>query len=205
VPERTGHELQAGEENPKEVCQNWSADTRNPANDSIAAGGDDNQVTDFSSSNRHHRGVRERTRVRENQYYNSSWGENNPSFNANALFGGAMVGTYPQQGKYAGRDGLPRNSRREVIECPHMGVSSCLSAIFAAETSCNPTLHHRGHGYGLCAIENDGRRKRFGAACDDIRSTSGQITCCQAILDQQGSKYFGGRTKRIAGVVCGWR
>jgi len=184
--------------NINEICEDWDAKgARKPANE--LADGD----TDFSSSNRHHhRGVGARSRVAEKDYSNSWWGgQSNPNYDANSLVGGSATGSF---GKRRGsRDGLPRNERREVVACPGLGVSGCMSAIIAAESSCDTTVPHRGHGIGLCAIENDKRRFRFGSACNDISSTQGQINCCNAIYAQQGMKYFGGRTRRIARAACG--
>jgi hypothetical protein len=187
----------------KQVCESWQGDgTRKPASDEVADSDEEfTKDTEFSSR-RHHRGVHSRTRVSREQYSNSNWDFRDPRFENNYVFNGGMFGT---QEKYKGRDGLPRNSRREVIGCPHLGLSSCLSAIFAAETSCQLNVHHGHHGFGPCAIEDDARRHRFGPACDEIHSMSGQATCCNQILATAGKRYFGARTKRIAGSACGWR
>lgn len=189
----------------KEVCESWEG-ARKPANE-LAESDED---TDFSSSNRrrHHRGVRARHRVHGNDYYNSSFRETNPSYDTDSFFSGSLVGSYPQQrGDYIGRDGLPRNGRREVNRCPGLeraGVSSCMSAIMAAESSCSTTVHHSGHGIGLCAINNDGKRFQYGREeCSDIRSTQGQIRCCNAIYAKVGMRYFAARTRRIARAACG--
>lgn len=186
----------------KSVCQNWKDQS------TVEASSD--QITEFSSRGRHHHHHHSsRLRVSAQEYYGSTFGQ--PNFfgdNSNSFFSGGMVGVPQRRSRYRGvsSDGLPRNERREVVRCPHLesaGLSPCLSAIIAAESSCSTGVRHAGHGIGLCAIENDGRRHRFGAGCADIGSTSGQIRCCEAIYAQVGMAYFGGRTRRIAREACG--
>jgi hypothetical protein len=185
----------------KETCQKWAPQEPIVASNDVGT----HDITEFSSSNRHYRsGLRHRHRAYG--YTSSIFGETN-WYDTDSFFGGSAVGTYPgQRRRGVSRDGLPRNSRREVIGCPgleSMGVSRCMSAIIAAESSCVTTVRHAGHGIGLCAIENDGRRHRFGQACQEIGSLSGQIACCNAMYAQQGMRYFGGRTRRIAASACG--
>lgn len=187
----------------KAACQNWD-----DSNLKTAAAG---AITDFSSRGRHHHHHRysSRRRVAAYEYYGNTFAQ--PNFfgdNSGSFFSGGMVGIPQARSRRRGvsSDGLPRNERREVVRCPHLeaaGVSPCLSAIIAAESSCNAGVRHKGHGIGLCAIENDHRRHRFGSACADIGSTSGQIRCCEAMYAQQGMAYFGGRTRRIAREACG--
>ena len=193
--------------NVKEICDGWSnKEPRKPASESAEGGESAHDETDFSASRRR-RGVGARSRLGSGAYRNSYFGESNPSLDTNSLFGGSAVGTYPQQrtSRKANRDGLPRNSRREVIACPGLegSVNGCLSAIIAAESSCSTSVRHKGRGIGLCAIENDSRRHRFGSDCANVSSLSGQIACCKAIYAKVGMKYFGGRTRRIAAAACG--
>jgi len=186
----------------KAVCQNWKDQS------SVVASSD--QVTEFSSRGRHHHHhYSSRRRVGAYEYYGSQFGQ--PNFfgdNSNSFFSGGLVGIPQRRSRYRGvsSDGFPRNSRREIVRCPNLeasGLSPCMSAIIAAESGCNAGVHHSGHGIGLCAIENDGRRHRFGSECSEIGSTSGQIRCCNAIYAQVGMAYFGGRTRRIAREACG--
>jgi hypothetical protein len=182
----------------KEICGQWGKDERKPANEMANSDGGSDEI----SAARRRRGVGARTRVRYGQQYgtdSSDYLSNNPFFN------GSLFGNTQQQRAGRGRDGLPRNNRREVVGCPHLGVSPCLSAIIAAESGCNAGVRHPGKtpGIGLCAIEIK-ERHRFGPACADISSTAAQIRCCQVMLAKAGKAYFGGRTRRIAGAACGW-
>src|SRR5690606_30359372 len=120
----------------RELCAQWSAD-RQPASDMARSEGD----TEVSAARR--RGVRSRTRVQTYGSYGTSstdYLSNSPLFNGSLWGGGAQT----QRGRSRHRDGLPRNSRREVIGCPHLGVSPCMSAIMGAESSCSATVPHAG-------------------------------------------------------------